>query len=118
MFVNTDPVVVLYETFKIYISPLSVIGTLLLMAWKIRGFVDTLINNHLTHIKQDIVEAVKSNEETLEKIIKTENEGHEGVIDALRKMYEKSQDNHEKLIEAVQKSSDRIVDTLISLNKK
>jgi hypothetical protein len=125
MFVNSDPVIGLYETLKIYVAPLSIITTLAVIAWRVRGFVDTLINNHLAHIKQDISDAVKRNEESLEKIIKAEDEGHERIVEAIKEnaensnaMAKKAVEGHERIVDALKASSDRLIDTLIALNVK
>ena len=140
MLITPDPVVGLYELFKIYVAPLSIISTLLLLAWRIRGFVDTLVNNHLVHAKQEIIDAVKESavleddghKKIIDAIVNTsavekeiESDRHDKMVDAVQLAQDaravvalKTQDNHEKLIDAITGGNDRIINTLIMLLKK
>ena len=70
------------------LTPLTIVG----LAWRLRGYVDNLVHNHLAHAKTDIIDAVK-----------------DGVT--------LQSDEHRAIVTSVRDSSDRIVDALISLKK-
>jgi hypothetical protein len=88
------------------LTPITIVG----IAWKLRGWIDgfenkidNLVNNHLAHAKLDIIDAVNEG-------VKVESAQHQGIIDAVREA------NADTAV-AVRQSGDRIVDTLIALNK-
>ncbi|MBZ5566555.1 MAG: hypothetical protein LAN64_01760 [Acidobacteriia bacterium] len=72
--------------------PLVTPPTLLILAWRARGFFDRLVNNHLAHFKQDIITEVQ-------KGVDLETQGHKEIV------------------EAVNAGTNRVVDTLITLRK-
>jgi len=65
-------------------------AAVMVAGWKARGFLNNILNNHLFHAKQEIIEAVK-----------------DGI--------EKEREGHDEIVKAVQSSSDRIVDAMIRL---
>lgn len=77
--------------------------TLITLAWKGRGFFDNLVTNHLTHMKQEILEAVagsvEQEKESKVEIVKAVVDGNKDVVDTIRN------------------GNDRIVDALITLQK-
>jgi hypothetical protein len=81
------------------LTPAALIG----IAWRLRGYIDTLVNNHLYHAKLEIIDAVKLG-------VKEETMQHQNIIDAVREA-------NADTATAVRQSGDRIVDTLIALKK-
>ncbi len=79
------------------LTPLTLVG----LAWKARGFFDNLVNNHFTHMKQEIIQAVT---EGVEK----EEIGHKEIVDTITA-------SNKEVINTIREGNDRIVDTLITL---
>jgi hypothetical protein len=88
---TTTQVATITQILTPYLSLLTP-SALFLIAWRARGFLDKLVNNHLAHFKQDIIDAVQ-------KGVDEENAGHEKIVDA------------------VNAGTNRVVDTLITLRK-
>lgn len=86
------------------LTPLTIVG----IAWKLRGWIDgfekkldTLVNNHLAHAKDEIIDAVNDG-------VKVASAQHQGIIDAVREA-------NAETAKAVQYSGDKIVSAVLTL---
>jgi hypothetical protein len=79
------------------LTPAALIG----IAWRLRGYIDTLVNNHLYHAKLEIIDEIKSG-------VAVETAQHQDIIDAVREA-------NADTAKAVQYSGDKIVSAVLTL---